>query len=273
MIGRYALSSDDLIDRLQPTITASAVDAAYPVQNWLDSVRPSKPSKLTTTTGWWEFDFGSAVNAAVFAAIYHNFDAGLSVVLKWNSTSSWGSPAGSQSLTVPAWTEDGWTVSPWNALAGTPTYRYWRLEVALTGPANTEALSLGRPLLAGALRDIGSPLSIGQDVRWGVEEIEEHGLIEQPTELGVETIYALGGKRRRFSGELALQNATVAPLLTLHRAAGGRVLPWLLIPDVDVNDAWVVRFEENRWSRVRETIGHNIFPFRVQELSRGLPWP
>jgi hypothetical protein len=52
-----------------------------------------------------------------------------------------------------------------------------------------------------------------------------------------------------------------------------RVRPWVLIPDVDVNEAWIVRFEDNRWSRTRETLNHNIFPFRVKELSRGIPWP
>jgi len=34
-----------------------------------------------------------------------------------------------------------------------------------------------------------------------------------------------------------------------------------------------VRFDEPRWNRVREIIDVNNFPFRVQELSRGLPWP
>jgi hypothetical protein len=33
-----------------------------------------------------------------------------------------------------------------------------------------------------------------------------------------------------------------------------------------------VRFEENR-NRIRETINHNVFPFRVKEVARGLPWP
>ena len=51
------------------------------------------------------------------------------------------------------------------------------------------------------------------------------------------------------------------------------MLPWLLIPDEAVNDAWFVRFEDLATARVRETINFNRIPFRVRELSRGLPWP
>lgn len=266
MFGLYALASDDLIDSLQPTITGSAIDPSYPATNWL-TVKPAKPVKLTTTSGWFEIDFGTAVNAAVFAPLYHNFDPGLSVVLKWNSSSSWASPAGSVSVTVPAWREDGWPISPWEELVGTPTYQFYRLEVALTGPANSEALSLGRFYLGGALRELE------RDVRWGVVEDEDQKIIDDVTEGGVELIAEPWGPQRSFTGEFGLTDAQTATLLTVFRAAHRRVKPWLLIPDAAVNDAWIVRFLESRWSRTRETIDHNVLPFRVRELSRGLPWP
>lgn len=275
MFGRYCLPSDDLIDSVRPTITVeggspSLEDPAYPVTNW-NEVRPSKPSKLLVTTGSWVFDFGTAVNVAVFALIYHNFEQGLLVRLQWNSSNSWGSPAGSQTIDVPAATEDGWTLSPWIEVTGSPTYRYWRLIVS-GSPDNSTPLSLGRPYFGGALRDLTN------DVRWGVEEDEDFINIEHQTDLGVETIYNIGGKRRRFSGEFALRNEAPYPhaqeLISLHRSAQGRYKPWLLIPDAtDPTDAWLVRFEENRWSRTRELPNQNIFPYRVQELSRGLPWP
>jgi hypothetical protein len=110
-------------------------------------------------------------------------------------------------------------------------------------------------------------------VRWGVVEEEEQGQVEHPTEGKVETVYELWGPRREFIGELALMNSRANQLITLHRSARNRILPWLLIPDEGINDAWFVRFREAKWSRTREMIEHNIFPFRVQELSRGLPWP
>lgn len=274
MFGRYCLPTDDLIAAVGPTISVdggspSIEDPDYPVTNW-NEVKPAKPSKLLTPFGAWVFDFGAAVNVAVFALIYHNFDPGLSVTLLWNSSNSWGSPAGSQNITIPERTEDGWTISPWIAVTGSPTYRFWRLVVG-GSPGNSFDLSLGRPFFGGALRDLTN------DVRWGVEEVEDFINIEHQTDLGVETIYNIGGKRRRFAGEFALRNEApyehAQELISLHRSAQGRYKPWLLIPDVDVNDAWIVRFEENRWSRTRELPNQNIFPYRVQELSRGVPWP
>lgn len=273
MIGRYSLPLDDLLYRLSPTITASNEDPAYPVTNWAFRI-PSRPSKLLDDNGDWVFDFGGPANVAAFALIYHNFEEGLPAILQWNSSNAWGSPAGQQTITIPAATEDGWTVNSWIEVTGSPTYQFWRLLVG-GSPGNSLPLALGRPYFSGALRDLGDVEAIEQDVRWGVLEEEEHGLIEMTTIAGVETIYPLGGKRERWAGELALYNSTAASFISLARSAQGRVLPWLLIPDVDADPAQaaMVRFEQNRWSRTRETINQNIFPFQVQELSRGLPFP
>jgi hypothetical protein len=263
MFGRYSLPGDDIGGTYPTVVTASAEDPDYLAVNII-SQSPSRPAKLTTTSGWFVLDFGVAVNIDAAAIIYHNLDAGLAVTVQANSADAWGAPPVSQAFPIPAHHEDGWPVSPWAYITGSPSYRYWRLNI--TG-VNSQLITVGRFMLVGALRDLTN------DVRWGVEEIEEHTIVEQRTELGVETIYPLGGKRRRFSGEFALLNTTAATLQSLHRSAQGRTLPWLLIPDIAVNDAWLVRFEESVWSRTREMPNHNIFPFRVLELSRGLPFP
>jgi hypothetical protein len=264
MIHRYAYPLDNESYRIGPTVTASAEDSEYPAENLVD-INPAKPAKLTTTGGNWILDFGTAIAGVAAALLYHNIDNGVTVTLQANSSSSWGSPPFSQTFTIPGRTEDDWTVSPWIEFASTQTYRYWRLLIS--GTANAQPIGVGHLMILSNLRTMDT------DVRWGEEEVEEHGLIELPTELGVETIYALGGKRRRFSGELTLGDAEAAEFISLVRSAVGRIHPWLLIPDEDVNDAWIVRFEENRWQRQREIIDINNFPFRVQELSRGLPWP
>lgn len=269
MFGRYALPSDDL--GADATVTASAEDTEYPAENLVAPTNtghlnlPSRPAKLTTTSGSWVLDCGSAISPTAIALIYHNLIAGLAVAIQGNASDSWGAPSFSQAITIPAWREDDWPVSPFALLAGSPppSYRYWRLVITGT---NDNPVQVGRLMLVN-LRQMAN------DVRWGVVEEEEQGLIEHATEAGVETIYELFGPRRSFAGEFALTDTTSAELLTLFRSARSRILPWLLIPDDDVNDAWLVRFQENRWSRTRETINHNIFPFRVQELSRGLRFP
>jgi hypothetical protein len=91
----------------------------------------------------------------------------------------------------------------------------------------------------------------------------------------VETVYDMGGKERAINGEVALTNDVAGDFISIFQRAKNRIQPWLLIPDADADDpdAWLVRAEDPFWSRTRETINHNIFPFRVREVSRGLPFP
>jgi hypothetical protein len=151
--------------------------------------------------------------------------------------------------------------------------------VLFDDPETSDAGILGRNAAdsqsppVGRLWRVRAWRQIGTAVRWGVEAQEERTIIAQPTELGVETVTDLYNVRRRLTGEFGYRDSEASELQLLWRAARIRVLPWLLIPDAALNDAWFVRFEDLATSRIRETINFNRIPFRVRELSRGLPWP
>lgn len=263
MFGRYALPADDLAGTAA-SVVASAEDPEYVALNLIAPTNtghlnlPSRPAKLVTSSGYWELTFAAPVSIQVAALIYHNFDAGLDVTLE----PSGGTPI---PITIPSRWENGWWPSPFEQFEP-QTASVWRLSI---NAANSVLPQIGRLILLGS----GGFRDLTNDVRWGVEEIEDQGQIEHMTEGGVETLYELFGPRRSFVGEFALENDTATTLITLYRSARNRIVPWLLIPDIDVNDAWFVRFSDTSWSRTREIINHNIFPFRVRELSRGLPWP
>jgi len=264
--GRYAVPSDDAAGSASSVI-ASDEDAEYPAENLIAPTNtghlnlPSRPAKLSTTSGHWELTFDAPITVIGVALIYTNFDEDLDVTIEAGS----GSPLSfSQAIPIPAPWENGWWPSPWILFDDPETHDTWRLSI---NEANSIAPQVGRLLLLTALHDLDN------DVRWGVVEEEEQGQIEHATEGKVETLYELWGPRRSFLGELALQHQVAGNLVSLHRSVRNRILPWLLIPDESINDAWFVRFQEAKWSRTREMIEHNIFPFRVQELSRGLPWP
>jgi hypothetical protein len=272
--GLYALPSDDLAgDAL--SVETSGGTGSPPTGNGDEDPEylgtnliapsltghlnlPSRPAKLTTYTGYWELVFASPISVSAVHIVYPNFDAGLDVTLEPDG----GTPI---SITIPSRWENGWWPSPWASFDAQSSDR-WRLSINGT---NSLPLQVGRLMLYGS----GGFRDLENDVRWGVEEVEEQGQIEHRTEAQVELLYELFGPRRSFSGEFALDNTKANTLIDLHRNARNRILPWTLIPDEDINDAWFVRFQENRWSRTREMVEHNIFPFRVQELSRGLPWP
>lgn len=264
---RYALPSDDLAGTAI-TVTVggspSEEDPEYPASNLIAPTNtghlnlPSRPAKLLDYSGFWELTFPAPISVQALHLVYPNFDADLDVTLEPDG----GTPI---PLDIPSRWENGWWPSPFQEFAP-QTSDIWRLSI---NASNSILPQVGRLLLYGS----GGFRDLTNDVRWGVEETEEQGQIEQVTEAGVETLFELFGPRRSFVGELALKDATAENLLTLYRSARNRILPWTLIPDLSINDAWFVRFTDPNWSRTREMIEHNIFPFRVTELSRGLPWP
>jgi hypothetical protein len=262
MFGKYALPSDDLAGTAT-TVVASAEDAGYPALNLIAPSNtghlnlPSRPAKLTTTSGYWDLTFGSAITVVAAAIVYHNFDEGLDVTLEPG--------AGSIAIPIPAkpGDDDDWTLSPWVEFNAT-TDTVWRLSV---NGANSQAVQVGRLLLLGELRQLET------DVRYGGEEQEGRLFFAHQTEVGIETLYDLFDVRRAFNGQFGFRPSETDALRALWRSARNRITPWLLIPDEDVNDAWFVRFEDDAYSRTAETVGFNTHPFRVRELSRGLVWP
>jgi hypothetical protein len=52
----------------------------------------------------------------------------------------------------------------------------------------------------------------------------------------------------------------------------GSVMPFLLIPREDRNDAWLVR-PDYASRRSHKEGNWEVWPFSVREVSRGLPWP
>src|SRR3990167_2126369 len=231
----YALPADDLATTA--VITASAEDSGYVAANLAQAydANLNRPAKLTTTSGNWVLDLGTAQTINYAALVYHNLDAALDVKLEGNATDSWGAPSFSQAFTIPTWQADDWTLSPYITCSGTRTFRYWRL---LVNAANSLTVDVRRLMLLSTLRTFPA------DIRMGYKISELHRDIGQETDLGIPTFYDLGGKERMIDGETPTVGTAVETFRELRRAVSGHVKPWLFIPDSRVNDAWYVRFTE-----------------------------
>lgn len=282
MTSYYARPDDDLALEAD-TVTASAEDSEYPADN-LISENAAKTAKLSTTSGSWVLAFAAKVAPEAVVLANQYLDAGLSVAIQGNDTDSWGSPAFSQAITIPAKRRDGpasqrWTVNPWALLGDLddPTgYLFWRLVIIGT---NSQNVAVGRLLLLSSLRavDLFYDSEMGESDR----PQDDAGQIVQPTELGVETIYTIGGPRRGMTtvmlasdssaGTAPVQDA--ADFRALHESADGREHPFIFIPFPDENDAWLVRFDSPAGERTHKQGGYQRWPFDVREVSRGLPWP
>jgi hypothetical protein len=104
------------------------------------------------------------------------------------------------------------------------------------------------------------------------EITEDHGIVEHMTALDVETIFPLGGKRRALTVQFKLKATQATEMQALRRYVGGRAESFLIWPFATDDEPWIVRHEEREGTRVYHRV-RNTFPFRVKELSRGLPWP
>lgn len=265
---RYALPDDDVAPQAI-AITASAEDPGYPAE-WLVTENPAQPAKLTTTSGSWVLQFASPVSLAGAALVYPQLDAGLAVVLEGNSADSWASPSIAIAIPIPGPHPDDQAISPIVTIPGAAC-SFWRLRISGT---NSVPVAIGRLMLLTSLRQFED----GTSVRWGVVEEEDYGIVDLPTELGVETVYDLGGKRRELIGEWLLRELGAQQFLALRRATHGRVRPWLLWPFPEINDAYLVRWSDRASSRRLDVpdleAGYvQLVRCQVKELSRGLPWP
>lgn len=254
MFGKYGLPAENLAQYANGW-TASAEDSEYEAIN---AVTPTsrRPARLTTFDGYWEYAFASPITVGAVHIVYPNFDDGLDVTLE---------PDGGTPITIDIlspW-ENFWWISPIQEFAA-QTSDTWRLSI---NSANTVRPQIQQLLLYEELHQMVN------DVRWGVVEEEEQGDIIHETDGGAMNVAEVWGPRRSCSGEFALKNTEANELIRLHRSTKQRIKPWTLWPDTDNNDGMWVRFVDPMWARTREITDHNIHPFRVKEVARGLPWP
>lgn len=254
------------------TVTPSAVDSSYPGTNLTDS-DTGIPSKLTTTTGSFLIDHGSAVRVDLVAIFQHNLDAGLAnAAVMRNASNAWGSPSMNVPITIPAYRADGYPVSPWVDLRsktgynGATGYRYTLLNF---GTANSHLISIGELVLIGTYRQL--PFGI----RWGSTRRSRRGTVSYKTD-GGNIGYDLGVRVRGLSvtidikdapGSLTNQTAIENWLDSLK----GDLRPCLIVPDDTVNDAWLVKNTTPEYEFTRESTLKQLFQLKFEEAGRGVP--
>lgn len=271
----YARPTDDLLTGA--TITSADEDPEYPASN-LVAENAANPAKLLTTSGDWVIHATSAISPIFAVLIYQYLDSSLDVRLQGNSSNSFGSPPFEQDFTIPGKRLDGPSYQPWTYNVGMrimgsplPTYEWWRLVIAGT---NSQACAVGRLLL------LPDPRTVKFLVADRLEETDEpEAQIILPTELGVETIYDIGGPRRGVTGVTPVTDQSGLPLQdasdfrSLHESVNGRLHPFVLWPFGQSGEPWLVRFTQGLQTRRHSGAKVQYWPFAVKEVSRGLPWP
>lgn len=118
---------------LDATWSATTSVATLPAANLADASRGKKYRGTSLTSQRVVADLGAAYAVGGVAVATHNLTSAASVVVKWNSSDSWASPAGTATLT--AWDDKDSNVLV-KLLDAAQTYRYWAFEPA--DPTNTD---------------------------------------------------------------------------------------------------------------------------------------
>lgn len=229
---------------------------------------PAKVAKIDSTTGAWEFNFGSAQRIDLVALIHHTFMAGCDVKIQGSATANWASPTFSAAITIPAWVGSGeslWPVNPWLDLTEQSGYsstgfQYWRLVI--TG--NDQNIQLGEIIMSASIRQMNP------DRQWEYVTNVLRRKIDNRTEFGVSTIYSRFSPQVRIEGTIRADDAFTVTLDDHWDDVDGGGFVWLYIPDGDVNKCYLGRHAEPS-----KSVTHVIFDihdrkFAFEEAARGL---
>lgn len=245
------------------TVSAAAADPAYPPENLVDRV-PSRPAKLTDKNGDFIFAYTGPQRIDVASIIHANFDTGLTVFLQGNATNAWGSPTFSCRFSIPQW-QYGYPVNPWLDLTTQPGYnpmgfQYWRISIAL----NSVPISIGEVVLASRKRQLQ------YSVRWGSTRVLKFPTVIHETDMEVRLMYGYGIQHRRLDATCDLSSTGETDFLAWVRDARGPLLPFLIVPDTEENDAWFGAFDTQESSVNRVNLNHFERTFTIREVTRGL---
>jgi hypothetical protein len=232
------------------TFTMTNQDSTYPATKGNDK-DPALPLKSTTTSTVITITFSGNVVLQAIALINHNLVG---------ATCTLANAAGySQTITIPARTSDGQCVNAWRDMRtdANTTDDIWTLTI--TGASANVAI--GEILLVTTLNEL--------NWRYGVEFASTHPVIQLTTFYRSRLTYDTGIRVRRASGVLR-KETDKATLLSLWQQTKGPVLPFLLIPELANNDAWMVRFTEDEFEWTPQGPLATDASVVVEELSSGL---
>lgn len=263
----YSRYSDNILRGATASIASGTPtgDPRYDASALIDD-NPAAVAKLNSTSGAWDFDCGSAKRGQLIALIHHDFQESATVTV--TAGASQGASTLSATFTIPPWIATGrgrWPVNPWLDLTKAAGYsaggfRWWRISVS----GNDQNLQLGQVVIASTLR------RLDPDLQWDFSTGRQRTSTVNQTYMGVKVKTPIGDNVWRRSGQHVATPAVAADMDALFVDACGQSLPWLLVPDGTVNEAYYVTFAGDY--REYKTPEHQnpVWQFDVEEVNRGL---
>jgi hypothetical protein len=270
---RYSHPRDQLL-RTATSVTVSLANALtdYGAEN-LSIGDPAHPFKADAGTVRVVWGWASPVFPKLIALLNSNLD----VAARWQGHTSSdfdGSPGPDIDVAfgVPAYNaQTGFFTSPWLNMSAYEAKPFWSLLVT----ANTLDAIVGELWAGSDIRDVAHHLLLdGASLN-----LDSNAVIHQ-TGYGVDLSYEQTTERESMTGQLYLETpAEHAAVRAWVQAARRNARPCVVVPDVDVDDAWHVKLTEAVFA-VKPTVpgasaqapeqAEVMLGFRM--TSRGMPW-
>lgn len=234
--------ADDLI--WDATLSMTNQDAAYPASN-AQGMMPIPPAKSTTNTTTFTITPASG-GTPVYLSLHH-------------TNAMTGTFAGN-AITFPGVEADGQRLNP-------------RLDLRLLAPgAGPWSLVLTRTsgvVFVGRICLVTAVHGLNVAYGWQVGK-RRPGEVTVETRLG-SVIKHHADIRTRWGKGVVNLSSDEAILKAIDAGAWGSYLPFMLIPDEAVNDAWFCRFTSSDFSSAVPNFDVRDIPVAVEELSMGPP--
>ena len=255
----YAHPDENLLDDATITVQSGTPLDGYDVER-LNNGSWAYPFKVAETALELRFAFDGPVlpefvilgntNLTVAATLYGSAAAGGSDV--------------SHVFAVPTLAVDGVYTSPFADLSDLAAKQYWRLVI--TG--NATPIIIGELFLGSSYRTLDTDYELDQVTQLG----SAYRSVDHETAFGVEHSYPQDSRREDIDGSIVVTLAEFLDVAAWHQSCRGRARPTWMVPDLSVNDAWLVRLTNERLARSPYGPGGWRVLFPVRQLSRGLAW-
>lgn len=258
----YQHPTDNVAGNVTPVPTTE--DVTYPVANLFDR-NPAKPFRFTDDEGNIVWNFGADQRIDLVSIIMHNLAPGLNVRVQMNGTDSWATPSMDVALVIPAYDLDGYPVNPWVDMTDKTGYLVAGYQfLRLLFPENPDDIALGEAWLGSLKR------TLPVDLDWPIEDSVDRPIVEHTTDYRASTIYDFGVKQRSLSGITKSTTAGRTAVKQWWDSCRGRVVPHLIVPFPEDNEAFMMQFADPVRGDRREFEGYNVLDLAWREVSRGL---
>lgn len=227
---------------LNATVSGGA-DTSYE-DEWLCDGRPGRPVRATSGSITWTVA-NSAKSVSIVACCNHNIDAARTITVGGDISTT---------MTGPAAQANGINLNPWASVSPTSC-----TSITFAVSSNSTAVIVGE-FVAGLKRTMERNLAVRP------EFMPSHPVIRHDAEFDSLNPYDKSIVSRTLKGDVILTDTGLAAVRAWWESTRGGSRISLIVPDSNVQDAWLVYFTDFRWKPANANVHEVSLAF--QEVPR-----